>query len=357
MSGNDVTVISGIGLHSILGGATTAAAAFRCGMSKPCELPEWPYFDEVEQDEHFLIGYPAMDVAAGFQGIGRLLRLGTMALSDLGSSVDFAKLEPSRLGIILVLPTAFAESEWTADELIDRLCKLSKLSIDSKHIRTSVDGRLGVANAIQDALAQISSRQLDHVIVGAIDSHLMTDRLYALLQTRGIKTVDNPVGFIPGEAAVFVLLELKDRAKRRDGDIGAVIHPPTVIVPDNSEESNSPQQQPGSVLSKAILNSLHIASSPIPLQGTVYTDLNGTTPRALEFGGALVQISSACPFSGWQQALPALSFGETGAASALVATCMAVRAFDRGYAHGDHALIISSEDTGGNAAFLLSRDN
>jgi 3-oxoacyl-[acyl-carrier-protein] synthase-1 len=52
--------------------------------------------------------------------------------------------------------------------------------------------------------------------------------------------------------------------------------------------------------------------------------------------------------------LPAASFGDTGAATGAVATCMAARAFERGYAPGDAALIGLSSESGERGAFGIA---
>jgi 3-oxoacyl-[acyl-carrier-protein] synthase I len=360
--GNDATVVSGIGLHSSLGGAVPAAAAFRCGMSRACALPEWPYFDEVEQDDHFFTGNQAAGVAAGFQGIARLLKLGTMALADLRRGVDLSSLPSSRLGFTLVLAADQADEERDPNELVTRLCRTSGLDLPAAHLRTSFQGRVGVAAAIRDAQQVLVSGQFDHVIVGAIDTFLTVDRMAELIETRTIKSVDNPVGMVPGEAASFVLLESMRQVRRRGGSAGAIVQSPVAIAPRDpaagspGEEAPTPPDsvsRPGQSLTKLMLTALRAAGGDAGARGILYADLNGTTPRALEFGSALVQVSLTHPLEHWHPVFPAASFGETGAASGLVATCLAVRAFAREPEKGRLALVITSCETGGDAAFAL----
>ncbi len=361
------TAVSGMGLQSSIGGVVTAAAAFRCGMSRAEELPEWPYFDEVEQDDHILVGHPATGVAPGFQGIARLLKLGTNALKDLGASVDLASLDLARTGVFLVLPPNCAEVERRPGELLQRLCTIARLRADAQSQRTSFEGRVGIANAIRDAQTQLENGRLDHVVVGAIDTFLTAERISTLIESGEIKTEDNPVGLVPGEAAAFILLEQMEGTRRRSGRTVAFIQtpvsaatsaapPPPNDAPKNAAARDERADSPGKALGEVLLAALRAHGSP-PLEGTLYADLNGTTPRAFELATALVQVSSALPFDGWRQAFPAVSFGETGAASGLVAACMAVRAFARGYARGNHALVAMSGSTGGKAAFLLGRSD
>ena len=352
---DDAIVVSGIGLRSSLGGAIPAAAAFRCGMSSGQELPEWSYFDEEEHEEHFLRGHPAMGVAPGFQGIARFLKLGLMALEDLGGAIDLAKLNPARIGVILVLPASSAELERAPGELLNRLCKLGRLEVDPRNTRTVLDGRIGVVNAIREARQRLQSNQIDHCLVGAIDSLLIGARMAELIETEKIKTVDNPVGIVPGEAACFLLIERMGWAKRRGGTIGAVMQTPSVSASPDPEETGPDQQAPGKALSEVMLQALSNVGGAPMTRGTLYADLNGTTPRAVDFGNALVYLAPVYPLDGWTRAFPADSFGETGAASAALAICMAVRTFVRGYSEMNQALIIISSVSGGKAALGLRR--
>jgi 3-oxoacyl-[acyl-carrier-protein] synthase-1 len=354
---DDAIVVSGIGLRSSLGGTIPAAAAFRCGMSSGQELPEWPYFDEEEHEEHFLRGHPAIGVAPGFQGIARFLKLGLMALEDLGGDIDVAKLNPARLGVILVLPASSVELERAPGELLNRLCKLGRLEVDPRNMRTAFEGRIGVVNAISEARQRLQSNQIDHCLIGAIDSLLAGDRMAELIETDKVKTVDNPVGIVPGEAACFLLLERMGRAKRRGGTIGAVMQAPSVIAPPDLEEPGPDQRPPGKVLSEVMLQALSNGGGAPTARGTLYVDLNGTTPRAVDFGNALVHLAPAYSLDRWTRAFPAESFGETGAASAAIAICMAVRAFIRGYAEGSQALVVISSAMGGKAALGLGNVN
>ena len=239
------TAVSGMGLQSSIGGVVTAAAAFRCGMSRAEELPEWPYFDEVEQDDHILVGHPATGVAPGFQGIARLLKLGTNALKDLGASVDLASLDLARTGVFLVLPPNCAEVERRPGELLQRLCTIARLRADAQSQRTSFEGRVGIANAIRDAQTQLENGRLDHVVVGAIDTFLTAERISTLIESGEIKTEDNPVGLVPGEAAAFILLEQMEGTRRRSGRTVAFIQTPVSAATSAAPRyQTTPQRMP-----------------------------------------------------------------------------------------------------------------
>ena len=81
-------------------------------------------------------------------------------------------------------------------------------------------------------------------------------------------------------------------------------------------------------------------------------DLNGTNPRANDWGNALVRAGPPfnAPADLW---IPALSFGEVGAATGPYALCLVARAFARGYAPSGEAVVWLWGDGGGRGAFSL----
>jgi len=83
------------------------------------------------------------------------------------------------------------------------------------------------------------------------------------------------------------------------------------------------------------------------------SDHNGDNQRAMDWGSAQVHIEAQ------QKTLiigdtvyPAAAFGDTGAASGALALCLAATAFERRYAPGAIAAVLSSGDAGDRAALL-----
>ena len=78
----------------------------------------------------------------------------------------------------------------------------------------------------------------------------------------------------------------------------------------------------------------------------------------MEWGNAVVRLVAQSPrFAEPVLWYPAASFGDTGAASGAVALCMAIRAFERGYAPAQTATIISSADGSNRAAVRVTAQN
>lgn len=354
-SNEDATVITGLGVHSSLGGAVRAAASFRCGLSRAHELADWPYFDDDTHAEQRLKGNPAMGIAPGFQGAARLLKLGACALEDLQRSSTLTEVNVSKLGLFIALPAAAARQIQEPTSFVSKLCQLGRVQVDSQNIRTYREGRVGAATAIQDARAMLQSGRLDHCVIGALDSLLGSEQMAEFIAARQIKAADNPVGLIPGEGAGFILLERSSIAKRRGAAALATLHQPSRIA--SPEERGVDQEPPGKALGEAMLQALNNAHAGTATAGTLYSDLNGSTVRAVELGSAMVRLSSVHPLGSWRRRFPAESFGDTGTASGVLAICLAVRAFARGYALGDQALVVMSSERGSKAAIALGRSD
>lgn len=75
--------ITGIGMISSVGwSAQVAAAAFRGGLSRPRELPEYSVYSD-EYGESALSGYPVYPLTEGFIAAGRWGRLLERCFEDL----------------------------------------------------------------------------------------------------------------------------------------------------------------------------------------------------------------------------------------------------------------------------------
>ena len=361
MTGNSNDIaISALGVHSSLGGSMDAAAAFRCGLSRGQELQDWPYFDEETLHEHLLIGHPAAGLSDGFQGLGRFVKMGAYALEDMRQHLNSMDINPAKLGIFFVFPITDVNQAISADLknefgiFLTRLQELCWIKVEKKNTRAYFEGRLGVISAIQDAQKFLKDGNIDYCLIGAIDTLLDSQRLSDFLIANKVKTMDNPTGLVPGEAACFILLERLSSTKHRENIPEVVLQQPSlVIAPDKDDDSE--QIPTGCVLCEAMVGALDNAQATATDKGTIYCDMNGEDFKAADFGGALVRASSHYLLSDWKLEIPALSFGETGAASGMIAICLAFQAFSRGYLFGDKALVVMSSEQGHSGAIVLRR--
>ncbi len=155
-------------------------------------------------------------------------------------------------------------------------------------------------------------------------------------------------GIYSWEAAAFILVE---RASQRCVAPGAFAVTAIGLAQDKSyTDDRGPPHGRG--LADSIECALSGAAAEQPL-GLIVADLNGCEFRAADWGNALVHLRSNYRESSVRTWLPALSFGETGAASGGVALCMAFRGIQRRYVPMGTILITLSGEHGARAAIRV----
>lgn len=370
----EVAALSAIGAATALGGAVQAAAAARAGVARPSPIPGGLAVDSETNEPVPVTGLAAVGLTDGFEGMGRLARLGEAALLDLVSASP--PISPSRTRMLLALPRPPGEGaeahrgrggrvlgeedpedeEEPEDPPGRKAEHLAREILDGANVpllQTSVQcflgERAGTTEALQHAMATLAQRQCDAVLLLALDSLADPSRLDALVAEGRVKTPDNPTGFLPGEAAVALLLERRDARSTR---------PPLALVgtPISTVEPVGPEG-----VSPAAGRRLHdlLAGLAAPMRvrapGTIYLDLNGESNRAREWGNILVRARRTTRLDTWATELPATSFGETGAASPLLALLLAAQAFSRQPRAAEVALVAIADDLGLRAAFGMVR--
>jgi hypothetical protein len=262
-------LVTGLGLACSLHDVVTACAAARAGIVRARELPYFGVFDEDAVEFVPVTGHECRPLTGGFQGNARLLRLGVAALKDLFA---YAGLKPggfSRTALFLNLRSPFlswagqsSAKDPQSDErpergsrhpLMDALCRLGGLPI-AEELRFVLHGdHHGVATALNEASALLRRSAVERCIIGGIDSFLERETLELLNRLRLLKTAENPVGFMPGEAAAFFILERADVARQRGARIEAELVA-TSLVTEQAHRFSGPT--PGSGLATAMRRAL-----------------------------------------------------------------------------------------------------
>ncbi|WP_437566361.1 hypothetical protein [Sorangium sp. So ce542] len=333
--------ISALGAATCFGGMTTAAAAARAGLSRARDLPDLTYVDDKSKESTPASGSPIVGVTDGFEGAGRLGRMSALAVEELTSAADW--VHPRRLQCFLALP-AMAEDE--ARLVGQSLARALGAPADLVHVHAL--GHRGTGRALREAAEALRAGRCDHAVVGACDSWVDAVRLQQIADLGRLKTLNHPVGFTPGEAAVFLLLE-------RPGAAGGGRRSPDALLTDVREEIEENNHAADKPLTGRALARLLLAALGQGDRGTLYLDLNGEEFRATDWGMALVRAQSARALDGWAREMPAASFGDTGVASSILAAALATRAFARGYAVGDRALVIASGEGPERLALVIER--
>lgn len=359
--------ISGIGLVSALGlDAVTACAAARAGLARlhALDVMQWSAAEAFGGEP--VAGHAVPLVAGGFVGFAKTLALAHHALADLLARTPLAAGEAAHTGLVLLVADRFLEDRlhtgdddddddapppsvrWRTEaaRLVPLLARLAGIPPAQCRILHGHHAEFG--DAVQLALDALDSRRLQRCLVGAVDCAFEPHRLIAAAEAELLKTATNPVGHLPGEAGGFALLESAERATAGGrpllARLGAVVRR---RAPACDPEAAAPD---GSALAAALLAAL----PPAPAPGWFVGDLNGEAARAQEWGEVLVRVQLARPGAAdWPLELPALAFGETGAAAGAVGLAVALHFYARHCAPPGSALLALASDNGARTALRL----
>jgi hypothetical protein len=362
--------ISGIGMATALAaGAFDSCAAARSGITRISELTRLPNEDEAMGEEP-IAGCRARYIPPGFTGLAKALLLGKAALTDLRSRRPLTPGALPRTGISINLSDQFLLDSnfeplgneddrlpsvvWAEEcnQLTIRLLSACQLDIRAENQRLYFGGHTGFVRAAEEAESLLSSGQLDRCIVGAIDSCIEARFLRGAAIKGLLKTSANPAGFIPGEAAAFVLLERTDDVCSDGRTPAATLMGSCLLAGKRDRFSDDPPD--GIRLARAIDEALSpTLSSRHERLAMIVGDLNGDEYRARDWGSALIRLCGRHDFKNVPMWLPALAFGETGAAAGPVGLGLAIRARQRGCAPAGIIVEWLSSESGAKGALCF----
>ncbi len=351
----EAIVISGCAVLSPVGlNMGQTCASIRAGVSRfaehafyECEGedPEWDATEPLNASSVPVID-PSID------GPERLFQLIVPPMKTLFSEAKLKRKDIEAGGFLLSLPYPDAAVKpWLLDKMfIDDLCRRTGLKSFKVH-KVDQSGHTGVFCLIEDAMAILRAGEVPFCIVGGADSYVLEERLNILDQSWRIKSGKAVDGFIPGEAAVMLLLETAREAARRKHPVWATVthcgfgkEPQPIGTDVNST---------GKGLAEAIENALKPLGEAPEIQWVV-CDLNGENYRGFEWG--ITQTRLRKIFHDVKRVNhPADCVGDVGAATGGMLAACAVHAFQRGYYIADQALLWTSSDNGLRAALCISR--
>ncbi len=351
MSAQPMT-IAGLGMISCLGsGAEINAAAMRCDYDGFQETAfHQPYSAEpqlgasvaLEGDEQYL------------RGIARLARMSQIAIQqaiaelptdDQGLQVVFCLQNADRPGVLA--------TDQAASELYQQVCDGLSLGPFDRQSCFFHQQRFGFISALRKAHATLYERQLPYVLVLGVDSLLNSAALSYYgggLYGEGRRLLgdDHPNGFIPGEAAVAVLLSTPEQTSSNImiTGIGAGEE---IATFDNADE---PLQGDG--MAQAIRHACQDAG--IQVHDTQYR-VSSVSGEAYFFKEAALSITRALKQKVPEHQLlhPADSIGEVGAAVGGAMLVMDYYALRKGYAPGNRGLHMISNDNTRRGAYIIEK--
>ncbi|UCC71417.1 MAG: hypothetical protein JSV86_13605 [Gemmatimonadota bacterium] len=293
-------------------------------------------------------GLPQLDDAVEKDGLtsreARLLRIGTAALVECVESVPVGA---TPLALMLSLPELQTTEPLEPMSFLRRFEQQSRVAIDLSASQATHTGRAGGLIAIGKAIQTIAKAQADFVVAGGIDSYLDPYILGTLDLNQRINSTANLDGFIPGEAAAFLLLANAAKAESAGLTPVAFISAVAEGFEVGHIESEEPYRGEGLA---AVFQKLTEAGAA-PAISDVYSSMNGESHWAKEWGVAFLRTSSAfAPEHGMHH--PADCLGDLGAACGPLMAGLAALGIRDGY-RGSPTLVYGSSDKGARAALIL----
>lgn len=371
--------VTGIGMVSALGlDVVTSCAAARAGITRIAPLDDLQVADLEAEELVPVAGHQVPIISAGMFGFARLLQLAGAAVDDLRRSRPPEDVPP-RLGMILLLRSGWhraalidrlkrhppaddddagphipasttdegalqRDRKRLANDLLPALIARARLKVQPQAQRTILGDQTGFVLALQQAEAWLRDGTCEACWVGGVDSYLDPQIIGALLRLDVLRTPSNPVGLIPGEMAC--VLELTRGERRPPGSTAVIQGYALDPGPGQVPEEGPPDAEP-------LMRAMAATGAPSPDLSVV--NLNGTTPRAVEWGYALVRRASQGLNDAPVTWIPPLHFGEIGSATGPASVAMLARGWSRGYAPGATARICLIEDGTARGAVLVNR--
>lgn len=375
--------LSGLGMVSSLGpDAVCGCAAARAGLVRTTPVQEHLAFDPSSGAPEPILAHAVPALTRGFRGFGRLVRLAVPAFAALVQDARLRAAELSDTAVIVVLPSGFhlgvaealdalaAERDDDVEPLLSDLPR----EVANEGLRAACRARLvakmlaaceggaprhrvllfedqaGLGTALLLAIDLLTRGEAARCIVGGVDSYVDPDHLAAAEALDTLKTPSNPVGFMPGEAAAFVLVEPLERAKLAE-------RPVLATIDGIAHRGDAPHQfarnpAHGCVLADVVAHADGSTEALGRACGLVVGGCNGTEWNALQWGHALPRLSPTLRDAPhWH---PVASFGEAGAATGFLGLSMAARAHAAGHAPGPASTVWALSAGGPVAAIALS---
>jgi 3-oxoacyl-[acyl-carrier-protein] synthase-1 len=327
------------------------AAAIRAGIAAFAAHESYlPLANETQDDPGELI--VAMAGGAGEIGWTRLLELMSEPLAAVIAESGLTRADMARGGLYFALP--YADAAIRACALQDTFLPAvaSRLALPPvKEVTGTQTGSTGLYSLLSRAAEKIASGGLDFCVLAAADSYFIGERLEILDERWRLKTSRNPAGFIPGEAAAVLLVESYAHARARGA--APLIEIRSIGRRQEPNAAEGGKLSTGTALTGVIKDAHAAAAESAPLKW-VLSDLDGERYKAFEWGITLSRLHEQLDpdHEHWHIAE---SVGSVGAASAGVQLGCVVRAFARGYAPAESALLFAGNDAGQRAAMLAAR--
>ncbi|MCA9727307.1 MAG: hypothetical protein KC729_06455 [Candidatus Eisenbacteria bacterium] len=296
--------------------------------------PEWG-------DQDPIVGSVVPGIAPLLHGNDRLLQLAVPAVLELVERANLGRRDVDQTALLVALPEKDAVTGgWSLESLPQRIAERIGLVFP---VMESDTGRCAAMRLATRAAELIAGGKAARCLLLGVDSFMELDRLRHLDETWRISSPRTKDGFIPGEAAVAVLLE------PAGGKRPAAISLTAIGIGSEPNRFGGDKVSSGAGLQSAIKGAF---SDPAQGPEWVLCDLNGESYRGFEWG--LIQTRLGPTLAHFREVThPADCTGDVGAATAPLLWAVAARAMQRGYAPGRRILVWTADDGPGRAAANL----
>lgn len=350
MSAQPKAYIAGMGMITSIGGSalTTAAAArarakgFRRSSvinknSKPMTMALVP-------DEALPLLNSNLNTANHLKRYTQLIRLAAPALQEVMDSVPLREPPPIFLAMPESLPDCPPERQAS---FLEHLRVQSGANIDWSMNRLITTGRAGGLQAIDMAFKYFASTGKDVALVGGVDTYQSHYLLGVLDSQDRILAEGVKDGFVPGEAAGFLILVSERVASKLPKKPLAAVYQPGLAEEPGHRYSKEPYRGDG------LANAFRLAIDNANGQSihTIYSSMNGEHFGAKELGVAQVRNNAAIAVN-VKIEHPADGFGDIGAACGPVLVALAALDLQKGWRQGP-ALVYGASEQQARAAIVV----
>jgi len=352
MASNDIMIIN-VGMATPVGvGAAQTYTSVRAGINR--------YQASSVQNKRFepmtlaLLpedALPPLDAALESQGLtsrqARMLRLGALALTDmLASGATVSATTLLFLGVPETLP---GRSPAVPEAFPGYLARQARATWDVRNTRMYPHGRAAGLVALYEAVNWLRAHPDRDALVGAVDSYLDLYLLGMLDMEERVMAPSTMDGFVPGEAACFMMLRGEESARRAGTRSLARIKGVALGQEAGHRYSEAPYKGEG--LATVVQNLCAQAGTQASQIKTVYAGYNGESFFAKEWGVTYLRSKElfADPLKFEH---PADCFGDAGAALGLVLAGLGAMGMNKNQLASD-CLVWSSADRAERAAALI----
>jgi 3-oxoacyl-[acyl-carrier-protein] synthase-1 len=345
-------VIIGLGTTTPVGlGSPQTAASVRAGITR---FTKSAWLDR-QEDPLVVAAVPEdalPELAPGLEALGeltyreaRMIRLAQLALEDALEPLGQGGPQPP---LLLGLPDWETQIPLRIDRLPAWLDQQCGQRLDVAASRCVARGRAAGLLALQEAIKLLEAGTAPCVLAGGVDSHIDLHVLGTLDRAGRVKSAANLDGFVPGEAAGFLLLAKAQAARHKKRPVIARL----AGLKTGFEEGHLGSDQPykGEGLARTLTELFDEAGQGLPA-ADVYASMNGEYYWAREWGVAFLRNAKSIDPE-FRIHHPADCFGDPGAGFGPVLVALAALDLRR-RPEGSRSLVYGSSDLGDRAAVLL----